>query len=198
VEALVGPVVIVSAALVVAGIAKVRQPVPTMAMFESVGLPGSWWLGRALGVLEIVVGLAAIAFGGIAVVGVAVLYAVFTVLMVRLVLMGDAAPSCGCFGTRSTRPSWVHVVADGAAAFVAGAAALAGTPALLDVLADQPVLGLPYVGFLVVGTGAFVALLTSLPELLLEVHSTSRPDVPAFRLVPVRVADPTRRVPARD
>jgi len=200
VEALVGPLVIVSAALVVAGIAKVRQPANTVAMFASVGLPRLPWLGRALGLVEIVAGVAAIALRGGAALGVAVLYAAFALLMLRLVLLGDAAPSCGCFGVRSARPSWVHVAADAVAASVAAAAVATSAPALADVLADQPALGLPYVAFLAIGTYAFVAVLTSLPDVFDAVRATSssEPAISTFHLVPVRVEDPTRRVRPRD
>lgn len=74
--------------------------------------------------------------------------------------------SCGCFGKVDTPPSLVHLFLN-AAGLVGGVwAALTHSPSLVSVLGDQPLAGLPYLGFLAAGTYATYLLLTALPVLL--------------------------------
>ena len=74
--------------------------------------------------------------------------------------------SCGCFGKVDTPPSVVHLFLN--AGGLAGGvwAGLTKSPSLVSVLAEQPVVGLPYLAFLVAGTYAAYLVLTSLPVLL--------------------------------
>jgi len=85
-----------------------------------------------------------------------------------LALRADAPiSSCGCFGKIDTPPSLVHVVLDAAVALMAGAVAIAGTDVSMPtVLPDQPLLGLPFVLLVVVGTGLVLLAFTSLPRAL--------------------------------
>src|SRR5690606_36022017 len=110
-------------------------------------LPASTPAARALGLGEVALGATALVVGTWAAGLVAAAYLAFALLMARLVLLGDAAPSCGCFGRLSARPTWVHVSADAGAAAVAAAGALSGVPGLVDALGEPPFGGAVLVGF---------------------------------------------------
>jgi hypothetical protein len=45
-------------------------------------------------------------------------------------------------------------------------AAVTGVPSIVSVLGDQPLAGLPYLGFLAIGTYAAYLMLTALPVVL--------------------------------
>lgn len=183
---LVGPLAVVAAALVVSGGFKLRDPAPTGDMLVAFGLPRSPALGRALGLVEVALGVAALVLGTWAAAGVAAAYLLFTAMMARLVLLGDDAPSCGCFGRLSAKPTWVHVAADAGAALVAGTAAATGVPGLGEVLGDTPLGGAVLVGFVALGTWAMVAVLTLLPDTLAAVRNPSsggKGEVTLFHLV---------------
>ena len=70
--------------------------------------------------------------------------------------------SCGCFGARSPEPSTAHAVLDVACAFIAGAGAAAGVPALATVLEGRTALGAATV------LAATVALATAVVTLFLR------------------------------
>ncbi len=87
---------------------------------------------------------------------------------------GSPISSCGCFGKVDTPPSLVHLVVDLLAAGCAITVALAGdTVALPDVLADQPLLGVPFVILAVTGIYLVFLSFTALPKTL--GGSTRRP-----------------------
>jgi hypothetical protein len=59
----------------------------------------------------------------------------------------------------------VHLVINLLAATTALLIAIGGGTSLVDVLADQPASGIPYLAFLAVGTALLTMTLTSLPAL---------------------------------
>jgi hypothetical protein len=166
VEGIAAPFFIASALLALAGAAKLTRPEPTAGAMKSVGLPGSRLAAQSLGLAEVVIGAVAIVFGGaIAAGAVAVSYLGFAGFVVVALRMGGALASCGCFGTDDTPPTLVHLILNLAAAGAAAAAAVAGVGGIPDVLGDQPAFGLPFLGFVLMGTWFAYLALSVLPTL---------------------------------
>jgi hypothetical protein len=67
----------------------------------------------------------------------------------------------------------VHVVVDAAFALVAVAAAVVGGVALPDVLADQPLLGIPFLFLAVIGASLVYLAFTSLPKTMAAVREVA-------------------------
>ena len=163
ISGLVGMVAVMLAA---GGVSKALSPDPTVASFRAVGLPGRRGLVRTLAVGEVLLGLGLIVVGTPWLAALAAaLFMVFTGISARLLALGDAAASCGCFGAQSSRPSGLHVVIDAGAAAVLAVAAVVGLPGLaththgaLDTVT--------YVGLVLVGGYLLTALLTVLPDAL--------------------------------
>lgn len=157
---------VVAGVLAVGGVAKVIGPEATVPMLRALGLPASAMLGRLLGVVEIAVGMAGLLFGGRIFAGaVAILFAAFTVAVVRLRAGGEAV-SCGCFGRSSAPPTLVHVAVDVAAAVIALVAVVVNPPGLIDLRESSPAAGLPLIGLTALAVWLTVAVLTVLPEAL--------------------------------
>jgi len=157
---------IAAALLVGAGFVKVRDPAPTSGALATASLPSGKVVVIMLGCVEIVAGLAALAVGGrITGLALAIIYAGFAVFTAVALTRGLPIQSCGCFGRSDTPPSWVHVAAN--TAVVGGALwyAILDGPSLLAVVADQPLVGVPYLVFMAAGVGALYLLLTELPRL---------------------------------
>jgi uncharacterized membrane protein YphA (DoxX/SURF4 family) len=173
---------VVAGILAVGGLAKLRGPEATVPMLRALGLPASPLLARALGLVEVAVGVAALLLGGWALAAaVAVLFLVFTIAVLRLRAGGEAV-SCGCFGRSSAPPTMIHAVVDAVAALVAVAAAVTDAPGFLSMRPDLPAVGLPQLGLTVLAVWLGVALLTVLPEALV-----------AARRVPATEAQRTAR-----
>jgi hypothetical protein len=152
------PFMVAAGLLVVAGVAKVRQPHGAQRVIEFLGLPldirGVQLLGAAeacLGVAAIVSGLRWVA------IAVALAFACFAIVASWLLLSRADLPSCGCLGSLDTPPSLVHVVLSLLGVGAAGAAAIA-TPVRLDAyLGSLPLLGVPFL--IAVGAGVAAAAL---------------------------------------
>ena len=173
---------VVAGILAVGGLAKLSGPDATVPMLRALGLPSSPMLARVLGLIEVGVGVTAFLVGGWALAAaVAVLFAVFTVAVLRLRAGGEAV-SCGCFGRSSAPPTMVHVVVDAVAALVAVAAAITDAPGFLSMRPDLPAAGVPQLGLTALAVWLGVALLTVLPEALV-----------AARRVPATEAQRTAR-----
>jgi hypothetical protein len=173
---------VVAGILAVGGLAKLRGPDATVPMLRALGLPASPMLARVLGLIEVAVGVAAFLAGGrVPAAAVAVLFAVFTVAVLRLRAGGEAV-SCGCFGRSSAPPTMVHVVVDVVAALVAVAAAVTDAPGFVSMRPDLPAAGIPQLGLTALAVWLGVALLTVLPEALV-----------AARRVPATEAQRTAR-----
>lgn len=141
--------------LVVAGLAKIRTPAPAATMLAT--FVESWRVSRArarlaaraAGVVECVVGVAALVFGGrVALTALAAAYLVLTVVALRLAT-GPRRAACGCFGAADGTVGAPHVAFDlvclvvavtgaarasGSVATLFGGSALAGVTAVLQVL----------------------------------------------------------------
>jgi hypothetical protein len=166
---LAGPFAIATIVLALGGASKMLDPRDTAHALRALRVPGGRVFVRLGGAFELAVGVGALVTGAAVLAGtVAASYLVFAVVVTVALRSGRPISSCGCLGKVDTPPSAVHVVLDIAAAGVAiGAiAAGAGTVNVLDVLADQPLAGVPFL--LLVGLGvAFVLLaLTALPKTL--------------------------------
>jgi len=164
VEALAGPVVVVSVLLALAGAMKVAQPASTMGALRAMRLPSSPTLVRGLGGLEIVVALGAgITFQRPLLALLAAMYLAFAAFVAAALGARTPLQSCGCFGRADTPPSIVHLGVNLAAAVVALLAAATSTPSLGTTLSDQPWAGLPFALLTVVSVFLCVTLLTVLP-----------------------------------
>ena len=106
----------------------------------------------------------------------------FTSISVRLLRLGDAGRSCGCFGDRSSPPSWWHVAVDAAAAMVLIVAAAADAPGLAVANGSSLAERFVVVGLVTLGGYLLVALMTVLPDTLAAVKTDHEPAAVAFRL----------------
>jgi hypothetical protein len=101
--------------LLIGGVSKWSEPGAASASLRSAGLPATPAAARAVGAVEVVVGLAVAAFGGEASLGaMSLLYLCFAGVTARRVVAGTPG-GCGCFGRRSrdVQASWAHVALDG-------------------------------------------------------------------------------------
>jgi len=153
--------------LVYSGGRKLADTGPTQEMLAALELPASRAMVQCISVFEIVVGLAAFGFGGrLSAAAVALSFASFATLSAVLLKRGLRTVGCGCFGRSSANISPVHVVVDGAAAFIAAAAVATGVPGFVALRSDLPAAGLPQLLVIGAGAAATVAALTKLPPLL--------------------------------
>ena len=143
--------------------------------------PRTWsWAARLLGLFEGALAIVVVWRGGESALALAVLYAAFAVVALRL---RHRNVDCGCFGAASTRASWIHVGVNVVAAIVAGWSALVDVPGLRDAAGKLPAHGLAHLVLVPAGAAAMIALLTVLPAV--RELSRSRPvaDQPVlFRL----------------
>ena len=184
-------------ALVIAagGVAKVARPAAFAATLRSLELPGGTAAARLSGTLEVAIGLGAVLVGGrAAALVVALAYAVFTAVVLAARRAG--AESCGCFGAVAAPPSTVHVAVNAGSAVVAALAALVGPAALTEVLADQPLAGIPYLATLAVGVWLTVVVDTTGAQVIEEMSSVRRLG-PTFRDNARAATVPARTVPRR-
>jgi hypothetical protein len=117
------PVYVAAIALVVTGLAKFRDPVPTALALNLVKFPSRrpWVWGLAA--VEVVVGVGFLVHPSPVTTGaLGILYLSFTVF---LCLAMRAGASCGCIGGSDHPPGRLHVALDLAAAVAGFAAALA-------------------------------------------------------------------------
>jgi hypothetical protein len=140
------------------GGAKLLRPRSTVQALRATRLPAGPLAVRLLGAVEILAGgiclirpstASALALSG--------LYLGFAGFVLLALAAEQRPPSCGCFGTSDSPPSWLHVVADLVAA-AAGFAVLGAPRVVLDVAARTPFLGVPFVVGL--GLAAYLAALT--------------------------------------
>ena len=152
--------------LLLAGAAKVARPSITADLFFSLRMPRLRFLSGeaqavAIGVVEIGLGMAALAIGGAVTAGiVGVFYVGFTAVVVRALMVG--ATSCVCFGRAESPPTRIHVAGNVSLAAVSFIAIGGATP--LEVMDDQVAGGLGFVILVGVLAGLFLVLFTALPE----------------------------------
>ena len=131
--------------LLVAGASKVRHP-DTMADVLAVIGVTSPHAPFILGLIEIVVGAAALVFGGFVLWGlVTALYLAFAALF-ALLTRNDAEVSCGCFGQRSTPVGRRQVLADLGSAGLAAIGVVISTPGLFGAHRSPAITALLIVG----------------------------------------------------
>jgi hypothetical protein len=179
VSVLAGPFAIATVLLALGGALKAWRPADTAHALTAVGFRFPRLLPARLavrigGAAEAVVGVAALLTGGAVFVAlVAVSYFAFAGFVLVALRRGAPISSCGCFGKVDTPPSAVHVVLDVAFAGVAAAAVAVGGVALPDVLADQPLLGIPFLLLLVIGCSLVFLAFTSLPKTMAVVREVA-------------------------
>lgn len=175
-DLLSGPFAAAAILLAAAGVPKIRTPLPTVRALRSVALPASRSAVRLLGAAEVVVGAAAVVWGGPVLAAlVAVQYAGFAGFIVLALRRGGAVASCGCFGARDTPPTITHLVVNVTAVAVAVAAAALDVPGLAATLADGPWAGVPLLAATITCAWLAYIALTDLPAVT-AARSAARPD----------------------
>src|SRR6476469_2189076 len=120
-----GPFLAAAGLLVLAGVPKVRDPLPLVRALRAAGMPAGRLLVRAVALAEIAVGgWALIAPGRLSAGLVAAAYLVFTAFVVRVLTRGGVLGSCGCFGKPDTPATRTHAALTGLAALTALTVAL--------------------------------------------------------------------------
>ena len=120
-----GPFLASAGLLVLAGVPKVRDPLPLVRALRAAGMPAGRLLVRAVALAEIAVGgWALIAPGRLSAALVAAAYLVFTAFVVRVLTRGGVLGSCGCFGKPDTPATRTHAALTGLAALTALTVAL--------------------------------------------------------------------------
>lgn len=161
---------ITSALLIVSGGAKIADRAPTAGALAAAGLPARPWMVPLLGAGEIAAGTAALSGSVAGMLAHALLYLGFAAFVGLALIRHLPIQSCGCFGRPDTPPSATHVFINLSATATGPAMGFQplGLPA---VLADQPGFGLPYLGFLGIGTYLTILALTELPTSMRLVRS---------------------------
>ncbi|MCP3977234.1 MAG: hypothetical protein GY720_22320 [bacterium] len=161
--ALAGPFFIFAFLLVVTGVPKLTRPDATARAISAIGLPAHRNLGRAVGVAEVVIGIAALLIGGsLAAAAVALMYGGFAGFIL-IAMRSEKAKSCGCFGDEVSPPNYIHFGLDIAAAAVAGVLVFQPIEDLVTVMGESPWAGLPLVLLVLTGTWMAMLVLTLLP-----------------------------------
>ncbi len=175
---LIGLYLIAAGLLVVAGVAKAVHPDDTAravtamlpVRMRSVPVRTFRWAVRTLAMIEVVVGLSALARPGeLTATLVALSYALFAGVVAYARLRGGPLATCGCFGRPDTPATWLHVALNlvlvVAALGVALARAGADGHSVASVLARQPWSGVPLLFASAVGLWLTVLALSTLPVL---------------------------------
>jgi len=166
-DLITGALAVAAVLLIISGPRKVADPSATIEFLADLGLPlptdGPYRrrLARAIGGLELVVGVSALAAGGwlpAALVG--GIYVIFGVLIGLALKRGLG--SCACFGRAGTPPSRVHVAVDLVLAVAALVATTADSP--VEVMDRSPAGGAWFVVAVGVSAGVVFALLDMAPR----------------------------------
>lgn len=166
--ALAGPYFILAALLVVSGLPKLSNPANTAQALSSIGLPQKPWLGRAVGGVEIAIGIGTLAIGGrLSAAAFTVLYAGFAGFIV-FGLRSSRVKSCGCFGSQPTPPSALHLAVDLAAVAIGVAMVAKPVGDITAIMSLVPWAGVPLVLLVAIGTWLALLVLTLLPAVAAE------------------------------
>lgn len=178
-----GPVLALAALLVVAGASKLRDPAPTAGALAAAGFPHHRVAVIVLGVVEIGLGTAVIAFGdGYAALAAGAVYGGFAWFVVVALRRRLPIASCGCLGAIDTPPSRVHLVLDLVAVALLVSAWVQPIGPLGGLPGQPPDVVVPFLAF----TGVTVYLLYA----SIAVLPLARPPAPAPS---VSLPSPTRR-----
>jgi hypothetical protein len=136
-EALAPAVWTLAGLLVVAGVAKLRDPGPTAAALSAIGMAGGRTRVRLVGACELAVaGWCLIDSGSAAMAALATIYIGFAGVISRMRQAGVA--DCGCFGERSFEPGAAHLALNLCAAAIAVVAVVVPPPDLAAITARPP------------------------------------------------------------
>lgn len=175
-EILAAPFLATAAVLAVSGAAKLRDPRPAARVLHDAGLRESTASARAIGVVEVTVGVAALlAPVRVSAIALAAAYGALTVFAVHVRRRRPGA-DCGCFGSSSAPVGPAHVAVDVGAALVASAVAAAPIGSTAGLLADQPLAGVPFVALTGVLAWLLVVTMTDLTALQRAVRTTGGTD----------------------
>lgn len=142
---LAGPVFAFAVLLGAAGALKLGRPEGAVRALRAAGLPGPAMGVRLLGAVEVLLAAAVLAVGGRIAAGLmAVAYLGFAGFTARVVARSGATASCGCFGVQEAPANRLHVALNLAAAAMVATAVIWPTDGVLDVLAAQPLAGVPF------------------------------------------------------
>lgn len=117
--------------LIVTGIAKIVRPADVEKALKRLGMPAFGGVGVAIGVVEVVVGAAALLIPQLLFIQ-AGMYALFAVWVFVALRSGSPIASCGCFGRDDTPPTVAHIALN-VLAVVVSSLAVIGPPLDLEV-----------------------------------------------------------------
>ena len=155
------------ALLALSGGSKFRDPEPTRGALRAAGLPSSRQAVLSLATAEVAVVVAVVVWPSPWAAGaVAVTYAAFAGFVAVALARRLPIQSCGCFGRADTPPGAVHLLVNLTAAASAALVAAVGGMDVLAMLAEQPGAGVPYVGFVAIGSFLLAVIMSELPAVL--------------------------------
>jgi hypothetical protein len=150
--------------LVAAGGSKIARPEPTARALHAAGLPGRNPTARAVGIVEVAVGLSALAKPTVATESaLAATYLVFALFLGFLLLARPGTGSCGCAGAKDVPPSLLHLSLNVVAAGAATGAAFALPPGLGALAGSLGWAVVPFVAGMVTAGLLVTALVTDVP-----------------------------------
>lgn len=173
---LAGPFFAATVLIGAAGMVKVVAPDGARVALRGAGLPGSIVVARGLGVGEVAVAVAVLAWGGRpGAAAVAVAYAGFAGFASVLHARSRGRASCGCFGGGNAPVTRLHVVVNLALAAVAVAVVVDPVPGIWSTASDTPGAGLAFLGLTLLLAWLLVVALTLLPEVQAATRPGGRP-----------------------
>ena len=169
-----GPFLAAAGLLVVAGVPKLVDPLPLVRAVRAAGMPVGRHLVRAFAVVEVAVGVWALAAPGrVSAALVAAAYLLFTGFVALVLSRGGVLGSCGCFGKPDTPATRTHLVLTAMAFLVS-----------LGVAADPPSSAWADLDPAVLATVALAAVIGFLSWQVMAVLPTTSPA--AIRTTQVR------------
>ncbi len=180
---LAAPLYIATGVLILAGVAKSVRPSATAASLRELSIPSPLNSARILGVLEVLLGIGAIATGRpILWAGVGVSYTAFSLFVLWALGDKNRIGSCGCFGREDTPATIGHFVFNAVAAAIAFLAVV--DPVALSDFDGSALETIVAIALLVTGIALSIASLTLLPRTLSLAEGTAGPVVPEFTINP--------------
>ncbi|MDP9495483.1 MAG: hypothetical protein M3P87_09615 [Actinomycetota bacterium] len=180
-----GPFVALFGLLAIAGIFKILRPEHTSGALRAARLPSALATVRVLGLVELGVGVAGIAFGSTpaAVVG-ALFYGAFAWFVDHALRHRLPISSCGCLGTSDTPPTRLHLVFNLASGLFLLACAMFPIGPWGGIGEASWEEALPFVVFVGVTIYLFYALIAVLPQGKLPVDSAVSVPTPRRKASP--------------